>query len=308
MKKCFLILLLFPCMMFAQQAPLQEGCSKETLVKTLYAYKKIKDAKNYDSDSVKRGIQVLQVGCLLVEHPIAKLIGAILELASVGVDVYEMFGNTAIPEEVLQEIRYHDIFIPERFYFEIMRKKLTDLKKEFVDIQNIIDEYYDFTDNAMIFDPFVITIAQEATYDKFEKVYLRIARENELYQLEQDIVDLQYQIAWSFSKLIDERFEALQNVRNVLGYVSDAKSSIKNSLYTATKDQLLDLYSKEIYLEKTLNIYFKCNAKLILIMNFFKQPLNADALKQTSNIMDVIAQVESEIAACDFVFCVKGGL
>ena len=302
MKKSFFILLLFPCMMFAQQAPLQEGCSKDTLVKTLYAYKRIKDAKNYDSDSIKRGIQVLQVGCLLVEHPIAKLIGAVLELASVGVDAYEMFRNTAIPEEILEEIRYHDIFIPERFYFEVMRKKLTDLKKEFVDIQNIVGEYYDFTDNKMIFDPFVITIAQEVTYDKFEKFYLKIARENELYQLEQDIIDLQYQIAWSFSKLIDERSESLRNVRKILGYVSDAKSSIKNSSYAATKDQLLNLFAREMYLEKMLDIYYKYNAKLILIMNFLKQPLNADVLKQTSNIMEIIAHVESEIAACDFIF------
>ncbi len=262
------------------------------------------DIAVHNSDSIKRGIQVLQVGCMLVEHPVAKLIGAVLELASVGVDVYEMFKDTSVPEDVAQEIQHHDIFIPERFYFEVMRKKLTDLKKEFVDIQNIVCEYYDLKNDFLetAFDPFIVTIAQEATCNELQKKQLRYVRENELHQLEQDIVDLQYQIAWSFSKLIDERSESLRNVRKVLGYVSDLRSSIKNSLHTAAQDQLLNLFAREMYLEKTLNIYFKCNAKLVLIMNFLKQPLNADVLKQTSNIMEVIARVESEIATCDFIF------
>ena len=299
MKRMLYILVLFSGVIYAQQEPLQEGCSKETLVKTLCAYKKIKDETFYDSDSIKRGIEVLQVGCMMIEHPVAKVIGAILELASVGVDVYEMFKGNFISEEVVQEMQYYDVFIPERFYYEVMRKKLQDLKQEFIDISNIVCQYYDFTKTEMYAEPFVITVAQEVACSELQKKQLRYVREKELHQLEQDIVDLQYQIAWSFSELIDKRAQALHNVRKVFGYVCDAKSVIKNSEFDATKNQLIDLYAKEMYLEKMRDVYLNYTAKLLLIINFLKQPLNAQVLKQTSNIMEIIARVETEIASCD---------
>lgn len=262
----------------------------------------------HNSDSIKRGIEALQVGCMMIEHPVAKVIGAILELASVGVDVYEMFKDNFISEEVVQEMQYHDVFIPGRFYYEIMRKKLQDLKQEFIDISNIVSGNYDFSDNSIVCDPFVITVAQEAVCSELQKKQLRYVREKELHQLEQDIVDLQYQIAWNFSELIDARAQALKNVQKVFGYVCDARSSIKNSEFSATQNQLIDLYVKEQYLEKMLNVYFDLTAKLLLIIHFFKQPSNAQSLKQTSNIMEVVARVEFEIISCDIAQRVKQSL
>lgn len=302
MKKRFFILLLFPCMIFAQQEPLQEVCSKGTLVKTLYAYKRIKDAKKYDSDSIKRGIQVLQVGCMMVEHPIAKVVGAVLELASVGIDVCEMFLGADLPEQVVQEMQYHDIFIPERFYFEVMRKKLIDLKKEFEDIKHVVCGSYDFVSHEIFFEPFAITIAQEASLSQLEKKYLRIVREKELYDLQQNILNVQYQIAWHISELVCARSEALDTVKKVLGFVSEARSAIKNSLSGATKDQLIDLYNKERYLEKMLRVYFDAHAKILLLIKFFKKSTHENVLQQTSNVMDVLAHVEEEILVCDVMF------
>lgn len=299
MKKFLCGAMLCSSIIFADEGFLQGDCSNNKLVTTLYAYKKIKDAKYYDSDSIKRGIEVLQVGCMLIEHPVAKLIGAILELASVGVDVYEMFVYAPVQEVVDGANQYHDVFIPERFYFEVMRKKLQDLKKDFVDISNIVCGHYDFTKTELHTDPFVITVAQEMASSELQKKQLRYVREKELHQLEQDIVDLQYQIAWSFSELIDKRAQALKNVKSVFRYVCDARSEIKKSTCAASRDQLIDLYVKEQYLEKTVEIYFDYTAKLLLIMNFLKQPLHAQVLKQTSNIMEIIARVESDIASCD---------
>jgi hypothetical protein len=88
-------------------------------------------------------------------------------------------------------------------------------------------------------------------------------------------------------------------VKSVFRYVCDAQSKIKNSVCAASQDQLIDLYAKEMYLEKMRDMYFNYTAKILLIINFLKQPLHAQALKQTSNIMEIIARVESEIASCD---------
>lgn len=301
MKKKLMVLCLFPFMMFANQEVFEKRCSKETLVKTLCAYKKIKDFAIYDSDAVKRGIQCFQVGCMLVEHPVAKLVGAILELASVGIDAYEMFSTSSIPEAVIQEIEYHDIFLPERFYFEIMRKKLTDVKKEFIDVRNVVCEYYTLNDFEIMFDPFALTISQEATYNDLQKKHLRYAREKELHQLEHDIIDLQFQIILHISNLIEARSKSFFNVNKVFEYVSNERSAIKNSLHDYTKDQLVDLYVKEMYLEKIMNEYKHYNAKLLLAINFFKQPMNASVIKQTSNIMEIISRIESDIVSSDFL-------
>ena len=129
-----------------------------------------------------------------------------------------------------------------------------------------------------------------------------------MYNLQKDIIDLQYQIAWHVSHVISDRSEALRDVKKVFEHVVHTQSAIQHSLHTGTKGQLVDLYAQELYLKHIVNIYLQHQAKLLLLIDFFKKSSHADVLKQTSNIMDVIAHVEFEIITCDFMAYLKDSL
>ena len=303
--KLFFVALLIFSTMFADQECNQAGCSQETLVNALCAYKKIKDSALGFSEEVKRGIQCLQVGCMLIDHPVAKLCGAVLELASVGVDVYEMFQDAFLPEEAAQKNVYRDFCLPERFYFEMMYKKLNDLKKDFLEIKNIVCDVYDVELYEKSYDFFKVTVAQEVAYNETQKRVLRYIRQKELHGLENEIESIQYQIAWHFSELVDARLKSLAYAKKVFAYVSDARSLLQNSSENTTKEQLIDLYSKEMYLKKIVDEYLSYTAKVIVLINFFKQSSHAQVLKQTSNIMQIINQLESEMKKEDFIECLK---
>lgn len=306
MKKIVLMCVLFSSMIFAGNKLLEDGLSKDTQVKILCVYKKIKDIDSaYDSEVIKQGIEVLQVGCMMIEHPVAKLLGAVLGLAGVGVDLYEVCKDSFFPEVVEKEIEFQPVFLPERFYFELIRKKLQYVKKDFMHILHVVCESYICDSDEIIFDPFAMTVSQEASCTLLQKKYLQYLREQELYQLQEDIVNLQYQIAWHFSELVQSRSEALCELKKVFALVCNTRSCMKHFEYKAARDQLVDLYAQELYLEKIRNIYQHHTAKLVLLIDFFKNSLHAEVLKKTSNIMNVISQVEIEIADCGFMLSDK---
>ena len=269
---------------------------------------------NNNNDNGKMSMSASNV-VINIANPIVRILGETIGLAAFNtkndVNNFDKIPDNSLPKQINSVSKA----TPERIYYESRRKELLGLKQKFEAVQTGLQDACRYQNNNLlglghnyfksinqsnvksITQP---TIDAESKLNETQKEQLRAIREADLQQIEQSIIDIQYNIVFLFKELIEQKNQAIKEYQNAVvnftAHVNDYNNSLaSNNKLNVDINIAIANYEKHHKAEALLDDIGERTQELSFVMQYYKIHIKTEVIDQTTNIAKVIDQETKDI-------------
>jgi hypothetical protein len=249
----------------------------------------------------------IAIGCISTINPVVASIGATLALGAGALLIYQRIHKLVPNGEPVQITSVTiDLSAYENQYYDQRKSELLKLKKELLLTKDGLLKLDGLSHRSFTFDffkhvcssSFALSV-DESKLNQQQKDALRKAREAALVKIEDEINQLQAQICFHFSELVQRLERSVANYNNISrkgnALTYEWNQHVKNIPFDTAYKLIEETIHALLLIEA---IEFKSN-ELHIAIQFYKNLAKESLIKKTTNIDAVILAITKALEQCD---------
>ena len=246
--------------------------------------------------------EALTIGSCVLLHPVAATIGHTISLAKSALSL----SSQDKTQSVLDALQNQDIVTETRNYYETRRAQLLTLLEQYRNLkkaifaisnQSCITNILFSNISAATINKFLIpSLDVELKYNVSEKEKLLHCREQELLSIEKEIERIQICLMLHLQDHAERFIDVINEINEAYNHLTEQlKIQIPNNNKNLASTISYNMCHTIFMLEEALSTIEQKTIFLEQLLNFYQQPCNAKILKDSTNLVDLCIQYQSEL-------------